>query len=184
MGSCLNLNRLFYTAYLFLYVFSNQIGIVEGKMKYKRPCVKNIYPIYRLNDNVFRIGAQLNITTEFEDPTDQLWNLAIRLDGREFERVVDELTGIYPELTVDDIEFGVELLSQEGLIEEYGENDTIDDRYMSNVNYFRRYLDDYNQSLNVQKNKRMFSFVARFRWRWIKCFDFISRFRPKKINCS
>lgn len=151
MGSCLNLNRLFYTAYLFLYVFSNQIGIVEGKMKYKRPCVKNIYPIYRLNDNVFRIGAQLNITTEFEDPTDQLWNLAIRLDGREFERVVDELTGIYPELTVDDIEFGVELLSQEGLIEEYGENDTIDDRYMSNVNYFRRYLDDYNQSLNVQK---------------------------------
>jgi len=120
-------------------------------MKYKRPCVKNIYPIYRLNDNVFRIGAQLNITTEFEDPTDQLWNLAIRLDGREFERVVDELTGIYPELTVDDIEFGVELLSQEGLIEEYGENDTIDDRYMSNVNYFRIYLDDYNQSLNVQK---------------------------------
>ncbi|HEK9995083.1 molybdopterin biosynthesis protein [Streptococcus equi subsp. zooepidemicus Sz16] len=36
-------------------------------MNYSRPCIKDICPIYKLSDTMFRIGAQINITTEFND---------------------------------------------------------------------------------------------------------------------
>ncbi len=65
--------------HLFLYVFSNQIGIVEGKMKYKRPCVKNIYPIYRLNDNVFIPFCVY--TTYFTLPNDGVFPNSKKMEG-------------------------------------------------------------------------------------------------------
>ena len=36
-------------------------------MKYKHPRIKPIYPLYQLNKKQFRVGAQLGITTEFDD---------------------------------------------------------------------------------------------------------------------
>lgn len=39
---------------------------------YKRPRIKEIYPVYRLDQEHFRIGAQIGITKEFYDPTEQL----------------------------------------------------------------------------------------------------------------
>ena len=38
---------------------------------YKRPRIKEIYPVYRLDQEHFRIGAQIGITKEFYDPTEQ-----------------------------------------------------------------------------------------------------------------
>ena len=58
--------------------------------KYKNPRIKPIYPLYRLNKTEFRIGAQLGITAEFTDPDGQLWELAIRLNGRPVEIVIKE----------------------------------------------------------------------------------------------
>ena len=46
---------------------------------YNRPRIKPIYPLYRLNRQEFRIGAQLGITAEFGDPEGQLWELASKL---------------------------------------------------------------------------------------------------------
>ncbi|HEK9987722.1 TPA: hypothetical protein TVE77_000980 [Streptococcus equi subsp. zooepidemicus] len=40
-------------------------------MNYSRPCIKDICPIYKLSDTMFRIGAQINITTEFNDSNDE-----------------------------------------------------------------------------------------------------------------
>ena len=34
--------------------------------RYYKPRIKQIYPVYRLNEMIFRIGAQLGITIEFE----------------------------------------------------------------------------------------------------------------------
>lgn len=72
-------------------------------MKYKQPRVKPIYPLYRLNENEFRIGAQLGITAEFNDPEKQMWELAKRLDGRNLREVINEVRELFPELTVEDI---------------------------------------------------------------------------------
>ena len=52
---------------------------------YKRPRIKEIYPVYRLDQEHFRIGAQIGITKEFYDPTEQLWNLATILVWSFFE---------------------------------------------------------------------------------------------------
>lgn len=35
-------------------------------MKYNRPRIKSIYPIYKLNDETFRIDTQVGITKEFK----------------------------------------------------------------------------------------------------------------------
>ena len=118
---------------------------------YSRPRIKDIYPVYKLDKNRFRIGAQMNITREFEDPTGQRWDFVTRLDGRELSLIEADLQTIYPELTHDDIMFALDLLDSEGVIEEYQEVALVDERYMSNVNYFRRYLNSYDESIAVQR---------------------------------
>ena len=45
----------------------NQIVRRFMNNKYIRPRIKPIYPVYKLNDLLFRVGAQLGLTTEFED---------------------------------------------------------------------------------------------------------------------
>lgn len=93
----------------------------------------------------------MNITREFEDPTGQLWDFVKRLDGRELPLIEADLQAIYPEVTHDDIVFALELLDKEGFIEEYQDVNLVEERYMSNVNYFRRYLGSYDESLTVQR---------------------------------
>lgn len=87
-------------------------------MKYKNPRIKPIYPLYRLNQDEFRIGAQLGITAEFNDPDQQMWELAKRLDGRDIKEIFNEVRELFPELTVTDILEGIQLLDEEGFIEE------------------------------------------------------------------
>jgi len=120
-----------------MYLEENQM-----KNKYKNPRIKPIYPLYRLNKETFRIGAQLGITAEFGDPDGQLWELAIRLDGRPVTVVISEMKDIFPELTDDDIIEGIEILDREGFLEEtyFDEEVNISKRYMPNVNYFSRYI--------------------------------------------
>ena len=109
---------------------------------YKAPRIKPIYPLYRLNDHEFRIGAQLGVTAEFGDPDGQLWELASRLDGRPINDVISEMQVLFPELTDTDITEGVSILDNEGFLEETlpDEGSTIPKRYMPNVNYFSRYI--------------------------------------------
>lgn len=46
-------------------------------MKYKYPRIKPIYPLYQLNKERFRVGAQLGITIEFDDDEGQFWTLSM-----------------------------------------------------------------------------------------------------------
>ena len=121
--------------------------------KYKNPRIKPIYPLYRLNKTEFRIGAQLGITAEFTDPDGQLWELAIRLNGRPVEIVIKEMQKLFPELSHDDILEGIELLDNEGFIEEalYDEESNIAKRFMPNVNYFSRYIGSNGNRYHPQK---------------------------------
>lgn len=107
-----------------------------------RPRLKPIYPAYRLNERVFRIGAQLGITAEFDDPDHQLWSLAAALDGRPLRDVVRAVQRDFPELTENDILKGITLLDQEGFLEESfpDAESFISARYQANVNYFSRYI--------------------------------------------
>lgn len=44
-------------------------------MHFNRPVIKRTLPIYRLDNSVFRIGAQLGTTSEFTDPKCEMWDL-------------------------------------------------------------------------------------------------------------
>lgn len=121
--------------------------------QYNKPRVKPIYPVYRLNDEIFRIGAQLAITTEFEDPEGKLFELVHILDGRPIIEVVEHMTHVFPDLTEEDVMEGLNILSAENLIEETPQENLIDldERYYPNINYFSRYM-LYNQSaVDIQK---------------------------------
>ncbi|WP_199446259.1 ThiF family adenylyltransferase [Auritidibacter sp. NML100628] len=106
------------------------------------PRLKPIYPAYRVDERVFRIGAQLGITAEFDDPDHQLWLLVTVLDGRPVHDAVRAVQRHFPELTENDILDGIALLDQEGFLEESTPDDesTISARYRANVNYFSRFI--------------------------------------------
>lgn len=122
---------------------------------YKRPRIKEIYPVYRLDQEHFRIGAQIGITKEFYDPTEQLWNLATILDGRSLKDVLDEERRRFPDLELSDdyILDGINLLDQEGFLEETDlkEEECLNARYMPNVRYFSHYINSTNDRFHVQK---------------------------------
>lgn len=106
-----------------------------------QPRLKPIYPAYRLDDCVFRIGAQLGITAEFEDPEGHLWALVSALDGRPLASVISAVRDEFPELTEQDVRDGVEMLDNEGFLEETlpTEERSIGARYRANVNFFSRF---------------------------------------------
>ena len=87
-------------------------------MKSHCPRIKEIYPIYKLHDNLFRVGSQIGITTEISDEDDKMWSLVNILDGRTINDVVDIMLTKYPDLTEQDIIGAIELLDKEGVIEE------------------------------------------------------------------
>lgn len=118
-------------------------------MKYLRPRIKPIYPVYKLTDTVFRIGAQKNITMEFDDPTGELWDLIQNMDGREITDILVSLQRNYPHLTSEDLEYGITLLDNENFIEEFHEE--VRDRYTGNRNYFKRFVADSITDSEIQK---------------------------------
>ena len=85
-------------------------------MKFHCPRIKEIYPIYKLHDNLFRVGSQIGITTEISDEDDKMWSLVNILDGRAINDVVDIMLTKYPDLTEQDIIGAIELLDKEGLL--------------------------------------------------------------------
>ena len=107
----------------------------------QHPRIKSIYPAYRLDDVTFRIGAQLGITAEFDDPDGQLWALVTVLDGRPLTDAINSVQEQFPQLSPTDILDGIQLLEREGFIEEaYPEAESmIGARYQPNVNYFSRF---------------------------------------------
>lgn len=121
--------------------------------KYDRPRIKAIYPLYKLNKNEFRIGAQLGITAELGDPDGYLWELASRLDGRKVEDVIKEMVEIFPELSEEDVLEGISILDNEEFLEETlnGHESTIQERYIANVNYFSRYTGTDGNRYDYQK---------------------------------
>ena len=120
-------------------------------MKSHCPRIKEIYPIYKLHDNLFRVGSQIGITTEISDEDDKMWSLVNILDGRTINDVVDIMLTKYPDLTEQDIIGAIELLDKEGVIEESATINCIKERYHSNIYYFSRYLNSFKDSIDIQK---------------------------------
>lgn len=121
--------------------------------KYIRPRIKPIYPVYKLNDLLFRVGAQLGITTEFEDPEGKLYELVSLLDGRELSEIIVAMKKKFTDLTDEDIFEGLDILCNEDLIEEYQDyrNYDIDDRYLPNISYFSRFTKYGMNPYEIQK---------------------------------
>lgn len=107
-----------------------------------RPRLKPIHPAYRLDERAFRIGAQLGITAEFDDPDRQLWCLVTSLDGRPLASAIESVQLEFPQLSTEEILDGIALLDREGFLEEAFEGAELDvaPRYRPNVNYFSRFI--------------------------------------------
>lgn len=121
-------------------------------MSYLFPRIKPIYPMYQLNNHIFRIGAQLGITTEFEDEVGQFWTLCKLLNnGLSLDEVIDRMLLFYSGLSRDDVIRGVELLNNEGVLEEAFNEEKIPDRYAPTVNYFSRFYDLNANRFDAQK---------------------------------
>ena len=107
-----------------------------------RPRIKPIYPRYRVTGSCFRIGAQLGITAEFDDPDGQVWELAGLLDGtRSVPEIATAMRTRFPGLSVADVEAGILRLDREGFVED-GRCDggsPIPPRHLGNVNYFSHF---------------------------------------------
>ncbi len=121
--------------------------------KYINPRVKPIYPVYQLNKTTFRIGAQLGITREFEDPEGKLYELVQILDGRDIALIIKHMQKIFPDLTEQDIYDGLDILENEGLIEESTSTlgNMISERYSPNISYFSRFLQYERKASDIQK---------------------------------
>lgn len=83
-------------------------------MKFYHPRIKEIYPVYKLHKNLFRIGLQIGITTEIKDDNNKMWNLVNILDGRPFQDILNIILTKYDDLTEEDITGALELLDNEG----------------------------------------------------------------------
>lgn len=110
------------------------------------PRIKPIYPVYRVDDARFRIGAQLGITAEIKDPTGQIWALAQLLDGtRTVGDIVGAMRARFPTLSAQDVEEGIRTLDTEGFIEDARPTaydalvDGQESRYAGNINYFSHF---------------------------------------------
>ena len=121
-------------------------------MSYISPRVKPIYPLYKLNSNIFRIGAQLGITTEIEEEDNQFWTLANLLNGKnKLGHIITSMQKKYPELTEQNIVDGINLLNDESVLEESLPNKATEERYLPNVNYFSRFIDTSGDRFLIQK---------------------------------
>ncbi|MDN2453415.1 ThiF family adenylyltransferase [Lactobacillus sp. UCMA15818] len=120
-------------------------------MEYNRPRIKPIYPLYRLNKTYFRIGAQLGITVEFGDPEGQLYSLASKLNGQKISKIIVEMQKEFPELTVNEIISGIDLLDKNGVLEETLAEETDSERYLPNISYFSRFVGVEGNRFEVQR---------------------------------
>lgn len=105
-------------------------------MHFNRPVIKRTLPIYRLDNSVFRIGAQLGTTSEFTDPKCEMWDLVQSLNGSEWQTIVKRMKDMHPRLSEKDIEKGLSDLDKLGYVDEMFEDTVTAPRYMANATYF------------------------------------------------
>lgn len=111
------------------------------------PRVKPIYPVYRVTGSTFRVGAQVGITREFDDPDGQVWELVRLLDGtRSVHDIVSAMRDRYPSLSAGDVEDVIRALDQEGLLDDArptpyddGPHESLT-RFAGNVTYFSHFV--------------------------------------------
>jgi molybdopterin/thiamine biosynthesis adenylyltransferase len=112
-----------------------------------RPRLKRIYPIYRLDGTTFRIGAQLGITIELDDPEHHVWTLVHLLNGmRTVPEIVVAMLERFPMINERDVHEAIVALDQQGLLEDAWRAETSDgpggeslERWTGNINYFSHY---------------------------------------------
>ncbi len=81
----------------------------------RRPRVKPIYPVYRLDADTFRIGAQRGITTQFRDPRGHLTALLRLADGtRDMSAIRATMLAQFPDLSVADVDTAIDRLDRAG----------------------------------------------------------------------
>lgn len=103
---------------------------------YNRPVIKRSMPVYHLTDTIFRIGAQLGITSQFNDPKGHMQCLIAALDGSDLQHIIQRVQETYPNLSNSDILQGLEVLDQQGFLDEACDFQDIPERFQANVEYF------------------------------------------------
>jgi molybdopterin/thiamine biosynthesis adenylyltransferase len=120
-----------------------------------KPRIKPIYPVYRLDPQTFRIGAQLGITVELADPAGHGWALVNLMDGtRTVAEVTERMQAEFPEVSGSDVGRFIAALDAEGVLEDARRVPAHDERWGGNVNYFRHYARLGDTGLTPQERLR------------------------------
>lgn len=108
--------------------------------------IKPIYPVYRVTETTFRIGAQFRVTVEIDDAEGHMWTLVHLLDGtRDLSAVTAAMQATFPALSPADVQDGIHALDELDFLEyvepsEYdGVSETDLSRYCGNINYFSHF---------------------------------------------
>lgn len=99
--------------------------------------VKQALPIYWLDDETVRIGAQQGITQELKDYAGELRALLPLLDGtREMDDLLRAAGHALPTLTSTQLQDGIALLDDSGLLEDASLYDHLPERLHANQTFF------------------------------------------------
>jgi len=99
--------------------------------------VKRALPIYWLDEDTVRIGAQQGITQELRDYAGELRSLLPLLDGtREMDELLHEAGIALPSLTAEQLRAGMALLDDCGLLEDASLYDHLPEKLHANQAFF------------------------------------------------
>lgn len=109
---------------------------------YTHPKIKSCMPVYRLSPEVFRIGAQLGVTSQFTDPKGHMWSLVSALNGSSLSTVVERVK------------------DEQGFLDETHECTDIPARFLPNVEYYAAHPGNSSESAHLAHQKLSSAHVA------------------------
>lgn len=129
----------------------------------QKPKIKSLYPIYKVTDDLIRIGAEPNVTADVDNSDGMMHSFLELLDGtRRAEDIVAELRKQYPETTMQDVLDGLHVLMNLNFIEDASHtSDGLSacdlERYSRNIKYFEHFASaerskySFQEKLNASK---------------------------------
>ena len=116
--------------------------------------VKRALPIYWLDEETVRIGAQQGITQELRDHAGELRSLLPLLDGtREMDELLHEAGIALPSLTAEELRAGMTLLDDCGLLEDASLYDHLPEKLHANQAFFAAAAANTGSPSNVAQRR-------------------------------
>lgn len=125
-----------------------------------KPKIKTVYPVYRVREDLLRIGAEPGITADVEESHGEMARFLSLLDGqKDIKEVTRAMQEEYPEITEQDVLEGIQALASLGLLVngEHAPHKLSDrdlERHSRNLNFFEHFADLETSKYSFQEKLR------------------------------